>query len=68
MKDGEGKKEKQSSLKEMQKILEEVNRGVKKHEIVRRYGINSSTLSTFIKDRAKTEKNIKSIAIRLQRK
>jgi transposase-like protein len=39
-----GKKRKQLSLEEKQKILQKVGRGVKKCETAIKYGISSSTL------------------------
>jgi transposase-like protein len=44
------KRRKQFSLHK-KKILEEIHRGMKKCDVARKYGISSSTLSTFLKDR-----------------
>jgi hypothetical protein len=43
-------------LEEKQKFLEEADRGVRKCGIASKYGISVFTLSTFIKEGAKTEK------------
>ena len=50
------KKRKQFSLKEKLKILEEVDKGLKKSDIAKKLSISASTLSTFIKGRNKIEK------------
>jgi hypothetical protein len=64
----EKKKRKQFSLDEKKKILEEIDRGMKKGDVARKYGISPSTLSTFLKDRDKIEKSIQSDAIGPQSK
>jgi hypothetical protein len=64
----EKKKRKQFSLDEKKKILEEIDRGMKKGDVARKYGISPSALSTFLKDRDKIEKSIHSDTIGPQRK
>lgn len=44
-------KRKQFSLEEKKTIISEVEKGMKKSDVARKYGISPSTLSTFLKDK-----------------
>jgi len=44
-------KRKQFSLEEKKNIISEVDNGLKKGEVAKKYGISPSTLSTILKDR-----------------
>ena len=62
------KKRQQFSLKEIREILLEVEKGGKKGWIANKYGINPSTLSTFLKQKSKIEQNVDADALGPQRK
>jgi hypothetical protein len=48
------------SLDEKKKILEEVDGGINKGDVTRKYGISPLTVSVFLKDREKIKRNIDS--------
>jgi hypothetical protein len=47
-----------SFLESRLKILKEVDRGMKKGDVARKYGLGPSTLSTSVKDRDKTRRTL----------
>ena len=61
-------KRQQFSLKEKREILLEVEKGGKKGGMAKKYGISPSTLSTFLKQKRKTEQNIDADALGPQQK
>lgn len=61
-------KRKQFSLQEKIAIINDVEKGLKKGEAARKYGIAPSTLSTFLKDKKKIEEQLESSTLGPQRK
>jgi predicted transcriptional regulator len=47
-----------SFLESRLKILKEVDRGMKKGDVARKYGLSPSTLSAYVKDRDKTRRTL----------
>lgn len=61
-------KRKQFSLEEKRSIISEVDKGLKKGEVAKKYGISPSTLSTFLKDRENILKQLQTSVLAPSRK
>lgn len=61
-------KRKQFSLKEKKNIISEVDKGLKKGEVAKKYGISPSTMSTILKDRESILKQLQASVFVLSRK
>ncbi|XP_043838999.1 tigger transposable element-derived protein 6 [Dromiciops gliroides] len=62
------KKRRQFSLEEKMKVVEAVDSGKRKGDVAKEFGITPSTLSTFLKDRAKFEEKVREASVGPQRK